>query len=220
MRINMILSIIFMLLGFVLFLLLKNELLLIEREVPPETPCEDITGKSVIFAPAFDNLGKDTSGKYIPGKANENIARKLEKCADRFDLILTQKAVSDAIKDTVLLRKVYEMHKDIDKYINTIQAFKCALERFEEPPEQIVLLTHPRHLERALFDLEALYKGKIIIVHLGDASYETPSRFRAYKWAVKNTGAWIIDRRTVASFKKGKTTIDCPEGALLPRIPL
>jgi hypothetical protein len=212
----------FVLFIFVFYLLVRDEIALIDAPVSPETACEDIPTGSIVFAPAFDNLGQDENGKYRPGKANEALAAKLEACAARFKLVMTQKAVSDALLNPEQLKNgvpVYQMHRDGCGYINTMQAFQCALARFENPPDQIVLLAHPRHIERAFFVLSALYPtDKIIKMHLGQAVYEDESGWRAWRWALKNSVAWRFDRRKVHNLRNAKEGSVCPEKALLPKI--
>lgn len=210
------------LLLFIFYLFVKDEIALINALVPPETPCKDIPPGSIVFAPAFDNLGQDVNGKYRPGKANEMLAEKLEACADRFKLVMTQKAVSDALSNPEKLSNgvpVYQMHQDGCGYINTMQAFQCALARFEKPPEQIVLLAHPRHIERAFFVLSSLYPAnQIIKMHPGQTVYEDESWWRAYRWALKNSVAWWFDRRKVRNLQNKEISLVCPEKALLPKI--
>ncbi len=212
----------FVLFIFIFYLLVRDEIALIDAPVTPETPGEDIPPESIVFAPAFDNLGQDENGKYRPGKANEALAAKLEACATRFKLVMTQKAVSDALSNPEHLKNevpVYQMHRDGCGYINTFQAFQCALARLENPPGQIVLLAHPRHIERAFFVLSALYPAdKIIKIHLGPVAYENESWWRAYRWALKNSVAWWFDRRQVKALQNGKGNSACPPKALLPKI--
>lgn len=212
----------FVLFIFVFYLLVRDEIALIDVPFPPETPCKDIPSESIVFAPAFDNLGQDENGKYRPGKANEALAAKLEACAAHFKLVMTQKAISDALTNPECLMNgvpVYQMHRDGCGYINTFQAFQCALARFENPPEKIVLLAHPRHIERAFFVLSALYPAdKIIKMHPGNMMYENESRWRAYRWALKNSVAWWFDRRKVRNLQNKETRLVCPEKALLPKI--
>ena len=95
---------------------------------PPETDCRDIPSGTVVLAPAFWNLGRNAStGRYWPGRANQRIARKLEACADRFSLVLTQQAVSDALAVPDKLSNgtpVWSMHADVPRYVSTLEALQ------------------------------------------------------------------------------------------------
>ena len=61
-----------------------------------QTPCKDIPPNSIVFALGFLYLG-EKDGVIIPGQANAQLAQVLERCADRFSLVLTQKAISDTL---------------------------------------------------------------------------------------------------------------------------
>ena len=190
--------------------------------IPQETACKDIPDGCIVFAPAFIHLGKE-GGVYVPGTANENIAKKLEACAHRIKEVYTQKAVSDALDCPDSLRNgvpVFQMHQDVSgEYVNTIEAFQCALELLEPLPDQIVLAGHPRHLDRARFDLDALYDGRILLLHLGDTAYAAPGICSACCWAIRNGAGWIRDAVNVAALKAGGS-MECPDKVRLsPRNP-
>ena len=92
--------------------------------------CADIPKGSVVFATAFLNLG-EKNGTIIPGQANIQMANKLEECADRFSMVLTQKAVSDALANPNALGNgtpVFQIHdQNPNIEVRTFAAFRCAL---------------------------------------------------------------------------------------------
>jgi hypothetical protein len=200
---------------------------------PDETPCEEIPEGSIVFAPAFLHLGVQ-AGRMLPGQANAQIAEKLKRCAHRFSLVLTQKAVSDALNPAGELpdgTPVLQMHRHDPKIdVRTFAALRCALRRFETAPDRIVLLAHPRHLKRTRMDLRALYDGEIVELHLGKVYYQDESPFRPLQWAIKNASGWIVDYLLALSIKvpafarlgdvlaRFGITPDCPGEVLLPRV--
>jgi len=206
---------------------------LIFRTPSEETPCEDIPKDSVIFATAFLNLGEE-GGVITPGQANVQMAEKLEECADRFSLVLTQKAVSDALVNPEVLgdgTPVLQMHDhNPNVEVRTFAALKCALERFESEPDRIVLMAHPEHHNRALMDLKALYGGEIVQLHLGDVFYEDDHWSRPLRWAWRNSLGWLVDYLLVWSIKhptftklkpflgRLDATTECPARVRLSRI--
>ena len=170
-----------------------------------QTLCQDIPKDSVAFALGFLHLG-EKDGIIIPGQANVQLAQALERCAERFSLVLTQKAISDALANPRALQDgtpVLQMHHhDSIIPVRTLAALRCALGRFAEVPECIVLLAHPRHCQRALMDLKALYGGKVIVLHPGEVVY--PSKHWTYplRWACKNLPAWPVDYLLIQSIKR------------------
>ena len=98
----------------------------------------------------------------------------------------------------------------LGEYVNTIEALQCALELLEPLPDQIVLAGHPRHLDRARFDLDALYDGRILLLHLGDTAYAAPGICSACCWAIRNGAGWIRDAVNVAALKAGGS-MECPD---------
>jgi hypothetical protein len=204
------------------------------RKPCDETPCEDIPEDSVAFAPAFLDLGEE-NGVIIPGRANIQIAKKLEECAARFSLVLTQKAVSDALANPSSLgdgTPVEQMHRhDPNIEVRTFAALKCALTRFGSIPERLVLIAHPKHHKRVLMDLRALYAGEITELCLGDVYYEDDHWSRPFRWAWKNTLGWLGDYLLILSIRyptgarllkvflvKFAITADCPAGVQLSKI--
>jgi hypothetical protein len=197
------------------------------------TPCEDIPANSVVFVLGFLHLG-EKDGIIVPGQANVQLAQALERCAERFSLVLTQKAISDALANPRALQDgtpVLQMHRhDSNIPVRTLAALRCALGRFAEIPECIVLLAHPRHCQRALMDLKALYGGKIIVLHPDEAVY--PSKHWTYplRWACKNLPAWPVDYLLLQSIKHPALAplwivlkqlgirMDCPEELRLSTI--
>lgn len=174
------------------------------------TPCEDIPKDSVVFALGFLHLG-EKNGIIIPGQANVQLAQMLERYADRFSLILTQKAISDALGDPRALQDgtpVLQMHRhDPNIPVRTLAALRCALGRFTEVPECIVLLAHPRHYRRALMGLKALYGGKIVVLHPSKAVYPSKHWLYPIRWAYKNLLAWPVDYLLIQSIKLPATTL-------------
>ena len=206
----------------------------IYRKPSDETPCEDMPEGSVAFAPAFLNLG-ERNGVIISGRTNIQIAEKLEQCAVRFSLVLTQKAVSDALANPSTLADgtpVEQMHgHDPNIEVRTFAALKCALARFRSVPKRLVLIAHPRHHKRVLMDLRALYAGEIIELRLGDVYYEDDHWSRPFRWAWKNALGWLVDYLLVLSIRyptiakllkvflgKYEITADCPTGVQLLKI--
>ena len=206
----------------------------IYRKPPDETSCEDIPEGSVVFAPAFLNLG-ERNGVIISGRTNIQIAEKLEQCAVRFSLVLTQKAVSDALANPSMLADgtpVEQMHRhDPNIEVRTFAALKCALARFRSVPKRLVLIAHPKHHKRVLMDLRALYAGEIIELHLGDVHYEDDHWSRPFRWAWKNALGWLADCLLVLSIRypaitkllkvfleKYGITADCSTGVQLLKI--
>ena len=181
----------------------------------PKTSCERIPKGSIIFAPAFLNLGvKD--GVFIPGSANQQIADALKECAKHIRagdptrpafIVFTQKAVSDALQpgledgEEIAGIQVFQMHNhDPEKEVRTFAALKCALERFKgEIPKQIILLAHPRHIGRAAMNLRALYTGKIMKWHPDEVVY--PKGITPFEWAKRNLKGWIGDSLLMFSLK-------------------
>jgi hypothetical protein len=198
-----------------------------------ETQCADIPQGSIVFAPAFLNLG-DQDGRIIPGQANVQIANKLEECADRFSLVLTQKAVSDALVDPKALQNgvpVFQMHEHNPSVeVRTLAAFKCALQRFQYEPETVVLLAHPRHHSRALMDLRAVYSGNVVNLRLGNVLYQDDQWWRPWQWTAKDITGWLADGALILSVKypelakmkpvldRINVTADCPAQVQLPKI--
>jgi hypothetical protein len=198
-----------------------------------QTPCQDIPKDSVVFALGFLHLG-EKDGALIPGQANVQLAQTLERCADRFSLVLTQKAISDALVNPQALQDgtpVLQMHRHDPRItVRTLAALRCALGRFTEAPDCIVLLAHPRHLRRALMDLKALYGGKIIMLPPDKSAY--PSKHWSYpiRWTCKNLLAWPVDYLLIQSIKypalaflwsilkKLGIRMECPTALRLPTI--
>jgi hypothetical protein len=157
---------------------------------------EDASADCVAFALGFLHLG-EKNGTIIPGQANVQLAQMLERCARWFNLVLTQKAISDALEDPRALRNgtpVLQMHRHDPRFpVRTLAALGCALGRFTEMPARIVLLAHPRHHRRALMDLQALYDGDIVVLYPGRVVY--PEKHWSYplRWMIKSLLAWPVD---------------------------
>jgi hypothetical protein len=163
---------------------------------PVETPCHDIPEGTVVIALAFKHAGKDMeTGKYLPGKANERINEKLEECAGRFRIILTQKAVSDALENENKLKNgvpIEEMHKDTVVDVRTLGAVCCAIERLKDYPENLTigLIAHDKHFKRSRQALEAVLRdmkpaARIVDIHLGKTSHQDDAFYRPWCWAAR-----------------------------------
>ena len=102
-------------------------ILSIYGQPPAKTSCDDIPPNSVVFAPAFLHLGVKNK-VIVPGKAAEQIAEQLEECADRFSVVLTQKAISNALYNPKALNDgtpVFQMHRhDPDIEVCTLAGFR------------------------------------------------------------------------------------------------
>jgi hypothetical protein len=172
---------------------------------PSKTNCQDIPHGIVVMAPAFWNLGKDPkTGKFIPGLANISIAQNLEECADRFSLVLTQKAVSDVWKDGTILPNgtpVQQMHKDCSHTVGTLEAFACAVEWLEEhniyPMKTIGLIAQEKHLARSHQALKAVLRFRhpdttIVDIHLGIVRYQDDAWDRPWQWAIYELVKWPV----------------------------
>jgi hypothetical protein len=198
-----------------------------------EMPSPGIPKGSVVFALGFLHLG-EKNGKIDPGGANTQLADTLERHAGWFSLVLTQKAISDALDESGSLQDgtpVFPMHRhDPEVPVRTLAALMCALERLSVVPEHIVLLAHPQHIRRALMDLKALYSGEIMVLYPGRVVY--PDKHWAYpvRWAIKNALAWPVDFLLMQSIKhqtlaplwcilrKLGIRADCNAAVRLPRI--
>ena len=186
----------------------------------PETQCGDIPEGIVVIVPAFRNLGKNPdTGKYLPGVANERIAEKLEECASRFRLVLTQSAVSDALENEEMLRDgtpVEQMHKDNAKAAGTLEALYCAVERLGDFPQttRVGLVAHDKHLARSHQALEAVIEAKfpnaeIVDIHLGETPYQDDAASRPWEWA----GRELLTRpmQSLQILKGRVFSFDCSE---------
>lgn len=166
---------------------------------PPETPCHAIPAGTVVIAPAFEHLGKDpVTNSYVPGAANKRIAEKLEECAERFRIVLTQKAVSDALANENKLKSgvpVEQMHIDNQVNVRTLEAVCCAIERLKDYPENltIALIAHDKHFMRSRQALEAVLRdmkpaARIVDIHLGKTPYQDDAFYRHWCWAFRELG--------------------------------
>jgi hypothetical protein len=206
---------------------------MIETSVHTEAPNPNTQKNCVVFALGFLHRGEQ-DGTIMPGEANTQLAQVLERCADTFSLVLTQRAISEALANPRALHDgtpVLQMHRhDLQVPVRTLAALMCGLERLSVMPDHIVLLAHPRHLCRALMDLKALYNGEILVLCPGKVVY--PGKHWAWpaRWALKNVAAWPVDFLLIQSIKhqtlaflwcilrKLGIRADCPEGVRLPGI--
>jgi hypothetical protein len=164
---------------------------------PGETTCRDIPRGTVAIALAFTPAGKnDTTRRYIPGDANAHIAAKLEQCADRFRLVLTQKAVSDALDNERALANgipVEQMHIDNVRNVRTWEAICCAVERLEQFSLDVTLglIAHDKHMRRVGHALdEVLEKTRpgtpVVAIHLGKTPYQSGAFYLPWWWAARD----------------------------------
>lgn len=161
----------------------------------PQTTCDTIPPKSVVFVPAFLNRGVQ-NGRFRSDPSNGQLARRLEECSNRIALVVTQKAVSDALDVGTSLRNgtpVMQMHEHVNGIdVRTFAALKAALDRFDDKPAQIVLMAHPEQLDRAVMDFTFLYSGPIVPVWPGEVLY--PSCGAAIMWHLaKSPIGWVAD---------------------------
>lgn len=145
---------------------------------------------SVVFAPGFQYQGEDELDVIEPGPGNRYLAHWLDDHAEDIALVLTQKAISDALPDPVQLRDstpVFQMHAhrpDLPP-VRTFEALHYALERLPEHPVAIVLIVHPKHYRRTRRNLAQLYDGQIIAPYLYDVPYRNESLFAPLWWALR-----------------------------------
>jgi hypothetical protein len=158
-----------------------------------EMTCEEIPRDSVVLALAFEHLG-EKNGVITPGEANMEIVEQLEKCTDRFSLILTQKAVSDAMirlgkvqnglfMGTVKLEQMHEHHPK--QRIRTLKALQLAIRKLDPLPPALILVAHDKQIERALMDLRILYDGNIILWKHNRYAYARKGILQPILWAYR-----------------------------------
>jgi hypothetical protein len=160
----------------------------------PRTECTAIPEHSVVFAPAFLNLGTE-NGEFKADQSNTQLRDRLEECASRIALVVTQKAVSDTLSTKNYLADgtpVMQMHRDVESIdVKTLAALKAAIDRFDNLPTQIVLIAHPEQVDRAAMDLRALYGGSVLKVYPGPVLY--PNLAKALIWHIKSPLGWTLD---------------------------
>lgn len=150
-----------------------------------------IPEQSVVLALGFWHLGEDTEGRIIPGDANRYLADWLERHADSIRVVLTQKAIADALSNPTRLSNgtpVLQMHKHhAASPVRTLEALQLALERLTKRPPHLVLLAHHLHVARARADLQVLAPDAAIIVPdtgmvpYWDAHYLNPMLWACYE---------------------------------------
>lgn len=163
------------------------------RVFPEESTCSDFPSGSVVLALGFEYLG-EANGLIQPGPGNTALARQLALCADRFALVVTQKAISDAMQQDGLLVNgkllgkipVCQMHPhQPGTVVRTLQALEFALDQFRPLPESLVLLAHDKQIERAFWDLNSLYPDKIILWKMNNVPYARPDWISPLRWAFR-----------------------------------
>jgi hypothetical protein len=177
---------------------------MIETSVHAKAPNPNTQNDSIVFALGFLHPG-EKEGAIVPGEANIQLAQVLERCADAFSLVLTQKAVSEALANPIALHDgtpVLQMHgHDPQVRVRTLAALMCGLERLSVVPDHIVLLAHPRHIRRALMDLRALYSGEVLVLCPGKLVYPNEHWSYRFRWALKNALAWPVDFLLIQSIR-------------------
>jgi len=182
------------------------------RTFPRDFQCEDIPKGSVVVALGFEYPGEDDLG-IVPGDANKFLANLLGSCAPRISLVLTQKAVSDALlfENLLIVGKlkgtagVILMHDhNPRRAVRTFQALQRGLEKLRKQPEALVLLAHDKQVSRAKADLEILFPGKIIVWQVNKVPYKDGQWFRPLLWALRELyiarPAEAFTRWTIARF--------------------
>ena len=158
-----------------------------------ETKCEDIPQGSTVLALGFEHLG-ETNGVIQPGMGNVEIARQLAACADHLALVVTQKAISDAmeqeglLEDEMLLGKVYvrQMHShQTNAPVHTFQALQIAVKNLAPLPDTLVLMAHDKQIERAIADLKTIYPGQIIPWKQNGIAYSNSGWLLPLRWAMR-----------------------------------
>jgi hypothetical protein len=194
-----------------------------------EKAWDAIPPDSVAFVLAFEHLGQQ--GKVIvPGKANECLAGWLEAHQDRLSRVLTQKAVSDALiwtgkavpgalEDECLLgdgTPVVQMHRhDPGTPVRTLEALRCALDRFDHPPDSVVLVAHDKQYERAFNDLASLYPHhRIVNPRIVHVPYKDDFLLNPLCWAFRE----LYMARPADFLRRRLGTARCPDKVRLGKI--
>ncbi len=205
---------------------------------PPETPCPSIPPGTIVLAPAFSNLGQAPNGKLLPGAANERIAQRLEECAERFDLVLTQKAVSDALLHGDRLQNgapVAQMHQHSAYYVGTLEALVCAVERLKASyphTTAVALMAHDKHVARCRQALQSVLaalwpepRPAVLVIHLGRVPYQNLARHTPWLWAASEVAKWPVQfgqtvwGRLLGYRSKPGVRISAPLPSLRSRLP-
>lgn len=143
---------------------------------------------SVVLALGFWHLGEDAEGRIRPGEANRYLAAWLDRHAHAIRVVLTQKAIADALPNPARLANgtpVFQMHKHHVAYpVRTLEALQLALERLPQRPRHLVLLAHDKHVARARADLQVLAPDAAIIVpDTGPVPYWDAHALNPVLWA-------------------------------------
>jgi hypothetical protein len=183
-----------------------------------DTKCGCIPTGSVVFALAFENLG-EIDGVIRPGKANKHLANWLEKHAGCFSLVLTQKAISDALENENTLKNgtpVLQMHRHDPKMpVRTLEALRCALDRFDIPPDSVVLVAHDKQYERAFNDLRSMYsQHDMVNPYIVNVPYKDDSFLNPLLWAFRE----LYIARPVDFLLRVFGTVNCPDKVRLGKI--
>jgi hypothetical protein len=181
----------------------------------PDAKFDNIPAGSVAFALAFENLG-EANGTIKPGDANQCLADWLENHAARFSLVLTQKAISDALENPQALQDgtpVLQMHRHVPGItVRTLETLRCALDRFDTLPDSIVLVAHDKHYERAANDLRSMCpQCSIVNPYIADVPYKDDSPLNPLRWALREMFARpadCIQRRWCTVSCRGKVRLE------------
>ena len=163
------------------------------RVFSEETTCTDIPQDSTVLVLGFVHQG-ETNGVIQPGLGNLEIVHQLTGCADRLFLIITQKAIIDAMIQEGLLENnrllgrvpVAQMHvHDPNHPVRTFEALNLAVANLHPLPEALVLFAHDKQIERAFWDLRSLYTGKIILWKRNGIRYARAGWLPPLAWSIR-----------------------------------
>ena len=166
------------------------------RVFQKELTCTDLPPGSVVLALGFEHLG-ERNGVIRPGAANLALAHALADCTERCSLVLTQKAVSDALLQESLLPDgklmgkvpVQLMHPhQPGKPVRTLQALQLALQELHPMPAALVLMAHDKQIERAAMDLRLLYHGTLMLWGRNNMPYAHPGFLQPLRWSIREIG--------------------------------
>ncbi len=184
----------------------------------------------VAFVLAFeDDTDPDARmrGELEPGDGNRELAHWVEHHASAFSAVLTQEAVISVLangspqqfRDGTHIGNTpaYRMHEHSPEIVvRTLGSLACALARFgDTPPPSIVLVAHPKQIERAYRDLRCLYRGEILIAGITTLSYRKKgSRLQPLLWARRE----LFVARPIEAIQR-RFPCRCQSKVVLPILP-
>ncbi len=179
-----------------------------------------IPDRSVVLALGFTHLGEGEDGRLTPGDANRFLAAWLDGHAASIRVVLTQKAISDALPDPTRLSNgtpVLQMHEHRRDYpVRTLEALQLAVSRFAKRPDRLVLLAHGKQIARAKADLQAICPdAEIIVPDIGPVPYWDSNRLDPLSWA-----CYELYVARPADVVRRRLPIRYPKQVELPRINL